>query len=198
MKLSIAFSSNCRGKLRIQETLHTVSFRHQQWLCYQFKKSGSRLLEVKVSRHGKKALSFLSRLDYGKDVAEFFNVPVIKAVNSVKWITIGSTTFHVGSIVLCLVSSTGKQQFGKIANIFFWSSSPLFVCKLYDTIEFNEHYQAFCVSELANVFQCVSPFALPEFRIFGIHHPSFVNESSNLFYIPTKIDLEASVLNKVV
>lgn len=173
---------------------HTLSIRHQQWLCHEFRKSGSRLLEVKLSGLGKKSLSFLSRLEYGKDVADFFNVKATEAINAVKWVTVGSTTFHIGSIILCQVSSTGKQSFGKIVNIFV-SPSPLFVCKLYEIMEFNEHYQAFCVTELSNAYQCVSPLALEEFRIFGIHRPSFVNETRQFFYIPTKVELESTAVN---
>ena len=155
---------------------YTLSYRHQQWVANKYMACNGRMFTPTI-KAPKSRFIHLSYLPYGGQVAIAFDLTAFpNNISRFSWIKINSTLFKVGqSVLLCPLKGAREAAFGLLRDIFCENGKYMFVCKIYQTKIFDEHLQAFCVTERTDKFNLVlSPFELIDFRVYTMHVPGFV------------------------
>ena len=172
----------------------TLSCRHQQWQCYNFVTSKQLkqnfftfeielpLVPVKKTT----SICFHAFLRCQGQLADMLSIPNlnIDIVNRFKWIKIASNLLKVGeSVVLCPLKGSVEKDFGLIVGIIQYEDKHILLCEMYQTIIFNNHFQAFHVRKRKDNFHLAVYYAdLPDHRSFCINNPVdlTINSSSNV------------------
>ena len=107
-----------------------------------------------------------------------------------KWIKIGSTTFKVGTTIILLKCHSGLHQFGRVVKIVGFKKSFIILCEMFQTIAFDEHFQAFRLKKRRDNFQMAfSVDDLTSFTVYSFHTPSFCRHISNEKFVVTKSEV---------
>lgn len=170
----------------------TLSLRHQQWHCEQFRSAYDELLKVHISSpKGSRVL--LSNKKYAGQVAGYFALERISMfIQCFKWIKVGSTKFKVNeSVIICPLIGSVAGQFGLIVDIVKYQDNFLFVCKLYRTVKFYNHIQSFRLEKRKDdLYMIQSPRELVDFHVYACHVPGFFRPiSDDDVFITTKSDV---------
>ena len=174
---------------------YTLSLRHQQWQCYHFARAGVEFLKIHVDSKSKKLKSHLTQSKCAVQIAQFFNLDNVcnVVVDRLNWITKGRTMFKVkDSFILCSFNNNSRQ-FGLIVDILLLREHYFFICKIFRTVKFYNHLQAFRLRERNDDFHiAVSYSTLPDFHVYCKHKPAFHRPKSLDVFITCKIELSLS------
>ena len=103
------------------------------------------------------------------------------------------------SLIVCPLSnniSNVRQQrgaFGLITNIFSNDGEFVFVCEVYRTVRFDNHFQSFELVKRKDRFHlALSPTQLSDYSVYQLHKPCF--ELTTHLYVPSKSELRHLVL----
>ena len=139
--------------------------------------------------------SHLTQSKCAVQIAQFFNLDNVcnVVVDRLNWITIGSTMFKVkDSFILCSFNNNSRQ-FGLIVDILLLREHYFFICKIFRTVKFYNHLQAFRLRERNDDFHiAVSYSTLPDFHVYCKHKPAFHRPKSLDVFITCKIELSLS------
>ncbi len=96
----------------------TLSMRHQQWQCRQFKSAGEFLLKFEISKSAPKPLMLCNHAHSGQ-IATLLNFESLSVlVSEHKWVDIGRNKFKVReSLILCPLKGSTRSAFGLITSI---------------------------------------------------------------------------------
>ena len=171
----------------------TLSMRHQQWQCNQFRSAGKKILKFQVTK-SPITLQLLENHRCAGQIASLLNLETVLdvSVQSLKWIEIGSNTFKKNeSLILCPLNGSTKGAFGFISSIVAYEEKLVFVVKIYRTVNFDNHLQAFHIAKREDRFQlAVSPYELCDMSVY--HSPGCCR--SNNLYVPTQSEIKSFVL----
>lgn len=173
----------------------TLSTRHQQWQCNQFRSAGKTFLKFPISK-SRSTTRLLSNHACAGQLASLLNIDAISEddiVHELNWVDIGANKFKKNeSLILCSLNGGTRCAFGMISSIISLDEKLFFCCKMYRTLGFNNHYQAFRLIKREDNFQLVvSPFDLHDLNVYQLHSPSF--RSTDL-YVTTRTDIHLDVL----
>lgn len=138
---------------------YTLSIRHQQWQCHQFRSSKDRFLSSSIVISPFK-VRLLGIYSFAGQVASLLHLSALDiSVREYKWVNIGSNKFTVNeTLIVCPLSfnekSVQRSAFGLIANILAHNDKFVFVCQMYRTLRFDKHFQSLSKENLISSWLC--------------------------------------------
>ena len=172
--------------------------RHQQWLCKRYISVHKKLLQFHI-QGSKGSPTSLSHISYGYQVASLLRLSVpLPFVNRLSWLRINSITFKVNkSLVLCPVQGQPCAQFGLLADIFCLEGKTIFVCKMFRTLKFDRHLQAFLITPRPdNFYLALLPSSMLDFYSYTLNMPCFTRTKNTLSYVTVKREILPLLLNE--
>ncbi len=173
----------------------TLATRHQQWQCNQFRSAGESFLKFPVTK-SPSIIQLLENHACAGQIATLLNLDSVLdvTVNSLKWVDIGSNKFKKNeSLILCPLNGSTRFAFGLISSIICYNEKLVFVCRMYRTEEFDNHFQAFRITKREDRLRlAISPFELRDICVYQYHSPGYYR--SNNLYVPTRSDIKFDIL----
>lgn len=115
-------------------------------------------------------------------------------MHALKWVEIGSNKLKKNeSMILYPSNGSTRSAFGLISSIISYGEKLVFVWKMYRTLEFDNHFQAFRILKREDRFRlAISPYDLRDMNVYQYHSPGSFR--SNNLYVSTRTELISDVL----
>lgn len=173
----------------------TLATRHQQWQCNEFMCVGEKFLEFQV-RKSHFTIKLLSNYACAGQIASLLNLDIISGiiVHSLKWVEIGTNKFIADkSMILVPLNNAIKRcAFGLVASIISYGKKIIFVCEVYQTVDFNNHFQAIRIRKRKRRFlAAISPFHSKDFSVFQYHSAGFCRSVE--LYVTARTEIKYDV-----
>lgn len=151
-----------------------MASRHQRWQCMNLNVPGKKFLDFPIDVPKRKITDFLGNLSFASQISEAFGISDNNTViASMRWIKVGSNIFITNeNFVLCPLRGAQSGSFGKIVNIFMYKNEFIFRCKMFNTLPFDKHLQAFPIGKRRNSLYLILAYKdLLCYRPYHLYNP---------------------------
>ena len=148
--------------------------QHQRQLAYHWEN-----FDFQRFKFGPVKKETIDSLEGGDVLSSVFNVNAYCEVSTTNWVKNYGTEYQIGMFV-CTGTNMEDPVFRKITNILVHNEQAFILTCRVDTLYFDDHFNAYCISESADSF---SVFPVKELIYYRPYDKQFSNEMCEKYCI---------------